>query len=220
MRKAPRGKLERVVKRIVEKKKISREEALRRVRSIASRFWLGWWRRSSFRKKLEFAERRYKVGKISGAVVKVLLDELDVGRIDIKKIKGEEFIVALPWLYWLSFSENVGIRMDVAEALRNIGVWNEDVAEILGRLSKDENVIVRRSVVWALGELSKKVGLGREALEMLRELGRDKNEEIRREVAIALANVHILNEKDRGRVIEILERLRGDKSPDVRDGFG
>ena len=204
-------KFEKLLER-AKKRGISRERLEERIKVFGGIVWLSKWRRMSFKEKVEFAKRRYGVKKISREVIEVLR-ELEKGKIGYKiigRIEGKKFVVCLPWLYELSFSKNWGVREDVAYALGRIGIWNEDVKEVLEKLSGDGNVFIRGYAARALGWIgvwNKSVG------EMLVRLSRDKDYFVRKGVAYALGRIGIWNED----VKLVLERLGRDKDWSVRN---
>ena len=187
------------------------EERLRRMAKFS--LWSDWfrkWRRMSFEEKVESAKKRYGIKEVSKKVKEVLW-ELERGKIDIEKIKGEKFVVCLPWLYELSFSKDWGVRRDVAIALGNIGVWNDIVGEMLERLSCDELGWVKEHVALALGNIKVWNDVVGRILEGLSR-NRGKYWNLGECVALALGNIGVWNDV----VSRILKRLSRDGHEGVK----
>ena len=182
-------KFEKLVER-AKKRGISRERLEERIEAFGRIVWLRKWREMNFEEKVGFAERRYGV-KVSKKVKDVLW-ELEKGKIDDIKIKGKEFVVAIPWLYELSFSRGAGVKTMVFWVLGKIGVWNKDVKEILERLSGDEDLVVRKSVARALG----RIGVWNDDVgKILKRLGRSRHPWIMHiEVPKALGEIGVWND--------------------------
>ena len=191
------GKIISVVKRLgitmrkglekAKKRGVGKERLRERIKVFGRIVWLEKWKKMSFKEKVEFAKKRYGVKEVSRRVTRALR-ELEKGEIDIGRIKGKEFVVALPWLYELSFSENWETRWGVAHALGEIGVWNESVVEMLMRLSVDEDWVIRGKVAHALG----RIGVWNESVrEMLERLSGDINHIVREGVFKSLQYMKI-----------------------------
>jgi len=216
MRKRFRAKRVKKFEKLVEKAKkrgISRERLEERIKVFGRIVWLSKWKKISFEESIEFAKKKYDIKEVSKKVREVLweLERGNIGYSIVEKIKGKEFIVALPWLYWLSFRKDFIIKMGVAYALGRIGVWNEDVKEILERLSRDESAFVRANVAAALGD----IGVWNDVVgKMLDRLSKDNDKDVREYVAEALGKIGVWNDV----VGEVLESLSIDGHGDVRKG--
>ena len=206
-------KFEKLLER-AKKRGISRERLEERIKVFGRIVWLRKWREMNFEEKVEFAERRYGVKKISRKVIEVLreLEKGKIGYMIIGRIKGKKFVVALPWLYELSFSKNWGVREDVAYALGRIGVWNKDVKLVLEKLSGDRHGDVRKGVAKAL----ENIGVWNvDAMRILERLSEDQYQKVRESAAKALGKINVAN-KDKKLAMRILNKLSTDRDVNVK----